>query len=92
MTAFVGWGEVVFVVAVGSGDDFCSGESSAVFGSLVAAWEGVGICSVLGGVVAAVCGAVGSVDGVEEVVEGGAFYCVSYLVSGIATLGVLGLR
>lgn len=68
LAAFVGGGEVGFVVAVGGGDDFCGGEPPAVFRALVGSWAGVGVGvgGVLEGVVA---GAVGSVQGVEEIVE-----------------------
>lgn len=81
LALFVGGGEVGFVVAVGGGDDFCGGETAAVFGALVGSWagEGVGVGGVLERVVA---GAVGSVEGVEEIVEGGAFNLVADLVEG----------
>ena len=82
LAAFVEGGQVGFVVAVGGGDDFGGGEAAAGLGALVAAGEGVRVDTVLSGVVAAFEGAVGTVDAVEEIVEGGALGKVADLVEG----------
>ena len=70
---FVGGREVGFIVAVRGGNDFCSGKAATVLRTGVAAWVGIGIGRILGGVIAALVCAIRAVDGVEEGVEGGAF-------------------
>ena len=82
-------GQVGFVVGVGGRDDICGCVAAAVFGTGVGAWVGVrvGIYAVLGGVVAALVGAVGTVDGIEEVVEG----CALDEVTGLVECHLLGV-
>ena len=57
-------GQVRFVVGVGCRDYVGCCEAATVFGAGVPAWVRVGIYAVLGWVVAALVGTVGTVDGI----------------------------
>lgn len=68
LTLGVGYGQVRLIVAVRGRDDAGGGEGATVLG-LVAAGLRVRIRAVLSGDISTIVGAVGCVDGVEEVVE-----------------------
>ena len=80
LAAHVGGREVRLLVAVRRRDDQGRLLSTAVLGALVAARLIVGVVGVLDRIVAAIEGAVGTVEAIEEVVERGALDRVTDLV------------
>lgn len=79
LALLVGGCQISFVVAVGRADDFCGGESAAGFGPFVASWQRIGVDCILSWVVSS---AVGAVEGIKEVIEGGAFDVITGLIEG----------